>query len=108
MVINLVQNEVFIKTIIFVGVSSVKQLLSNVTLRYTAWINCFITCFGNALVIFSRYIFEDDRKELDIVIQGLAGNLKIIRDLRNYKMGCQFHLYSLIAMINTVFVTRIL
>lgn len=49
------------------------QLLEKPILRYSTWAICGLTCLGNALVLWGRFVFRDDNKILNLVIRNLAG-----------------------------------
>ncbi|XP_066155554.1 relaxin receptor 2-like isoform X2 [Euwallacea fornicatus] len=54
------------------GISSRDRLLSKPIFRYSNWIMCLITLSGNSLVLFGRFLFRDENKNLSIVIKNLA------------------------------------
>ncbi|KAB0801519.1 hypothetical protein PPYR_05873 [Photinus pyralis] len=56
------------------GISSVDQLLAKPILRYAIWITCFVTCIGNAMVIYERMTSRDENKVLSLVIKNLAAS----------------------------------
>ncbi|KAH1029514.1 relaxin receptor 2 [Dendroctonus ponderosae] len=54
------------------GISSINQLLFKPIFRYSNWIMCIITIGGNSLVLFGRFLFRDENKNLSVVIKNLA------------------------------------
>ncbi|KAJ8941262.1 hypothetical protein NQ314_010460, partial [Rhamnusium bicolor] len=54
------------------GISSNNQLLYKPIFRYTNWVICFATCAGNIMVLFGRYIFQDENRVLSLIIKNLA------------------------------------
>lgn len=54
------------------GISSDKNLLSNPTLRYSAWAMALITCSGNVLVLWGRFTQRDENRAVSLVIRNLA------------------------------------
>ncbi|KAL1492712.1 hypothetical protein ABEB36_010928 [Hypothenemus hampei] len=54
------------------GISSLNQLLYKPIFRYSNWLMCVITIGGNSLVLFGRFLFRDENKNLSIVIKNLA------------------------------------
>lgn len=54
------------------GVSSNMDLLTNRTLRYSAWLMSFLTCAGNAMVLWGRFTSRDENRSVSLVIRNLA------------------------------------
>lgn len=54
------------------GVSSSADLLTNRTLRYSAWLMAVMTCIGNSMVLWGRFKFRDENRSVSIVIRNLA------------------------------------
>lgn len=52
-----------------------QQMIGKPVLRYAAWVICFLTCIGNGLVLWGRYVFRDDNQTLSLVIRNLAGKV---------------------------------
>lgn len=56
----------------FTGLSTVNDLLSKPTLRYSAWGMATITCIGNSLVLWGRFTQRDENRAVSMVIRNLA------------------------------------
>lgn len=48
------------------------DLLTNRTLRYSAWLMSFLTCAGNAMVLWGRFTSRDENRSVSLVIRNLA------------------------------------
>lgn len=68
------------------GISSTYQLLDKPALRYATWTICFLTCFGNGIVLWGRFIFKDDNKILSLIIKNLAGKITLHHLLQVFKL----------------------
>ncbi|CRK90808.1 CLUMA_CG004498, isoform A [Clunio marinus] len=54
------------------GVSSIKNLLMNPTLRYSAWFMVVMITIGNLMVLMGRFIYRDENRSVSVVIRNLA------------------------------------
>lgn len=57
---------------VFVGVSTLGDLLSKPILRYATWTMAVITCLGNGLVLWGRFTHRDESRAVSMVIRNLA------------------------------------
>lgn len=48
------------------------DLLTNATLRYSAWLMALLTCVGNAMVLWGRFTSRDENRSVSMVIKNLA------------------------------------
>lgn len=89
------------KIFIFKGISSDDDLLTKPTLRYSAWFIAFVTCTGNALVLWGRFTSRDENRSVNLVIRNLAfadmlmGVYLTIIGIQDFRFRSQYHTNAL-------------
>lgn len=79
------------------GVSSLEDLLSKPSLRYSTWFMATLSIVGNMMVLWGRFIYRDENVAVTMVIRNLAladllmGFYLAIIGVQDYRYRHEYH-----------------